>query len=97
MNVAEDYDDITECLNMHPDLLPPGDNEGKLLESGSVVFHKALKTDEKTGYFTETENFPTGTIDNKAMILQVLDRLSPPHNYCRRVTGFLKYVKWVLF
>ena len=43
MNVSEDYDDKVECLNMHPDLLPPAYDGDKLLASGSVVLVKALK------------------------------------------------------
>ena len=44
MNAPEDYDDKIECLNTHPDLLPPADNKKKkLLERDSAVLVKALK------------------------------------------------------
>ena len=42
MSVPEDYDDKIEHLNTHPDLLPPFDDEDKLLERDSAVLVKAL-------------------------------------------------------
>ena len=42
MNVPEDHYDEIEHLNTHPDLLPPADDEKKLLERDSVVLIKAL-------------------------------------------------------
>ena len=39
INVAEDYDNKIEHLNMHPNLLPPADNSDKLLENDSMVLH----------------------------------------------------------
>ena len=61
MNVAEDYDEKIEHLNMHTDLLPPADNNDKLLARDCVALHKALEMDEKTVPFTETDTFPTRT------------------------------------
>ena len=43
MNVPEDYDNKIERLNMHPDLLPPPDDEKKLPERDGAVLIKALE------------------------------------------------------
>ena len=48
MDVPEDYDDQVECLNTHWDLLPPADDNSKLLMSNNVLLYKALGTTEKT-------------------------------------------------
>ena len=42
MNVSEDYDGEIERLNMHPDLLPPAEDPGKLLQEDRAVLIKAL-------------------------------------------------------
>ena len=42
MNVSEDYDDEIECLNTHPDLLPPAEDTEKLLQEDRAVLVKAL-------------------------------------------------------
>ena len=42
MNVSEDYDDDTEHLNTHPDLLPPAEDTEKLLAADRAVLVRAL-------------------------------------------------------
>ena len=87
MNVAEDYDDKIEYLNTHPDLLPPADNNDKLLARDYVVLCKPLEMDEKTVPFTETDTFPTRTTATKAMLPRVLNRFSSPQNHRRSLLG----------
>ena len=87
MNVAKDYDNKMEHLNTHPNLLPPADNNDKLLARDCVALHKALEMDEKTVPFTETDTFPTRTTATKAMLPRVLNRFSSPQNHRRSLLG----------
>ena len=43
MNAPEDYDKKIERLSMHPDLLPPADDDDQLLATNSTVLVKTLK------------------------------------------------------
>ena len=85
MNVPEDYNDEVEHLNTHPDLLPPADDDSKLLVSDSVIIHIYLRTIKKNVSFTET--VPTITIGTKATTQRVLKWFSTPQNHHRNVLG----------
>ena len=85
MNVPEDYDDEVEYLNTHPYLLPPADDDDKILVSNSVVLHKALGTTERTVSFAGT--VPTKTTGTEVMTQIVSKRICTPHNCCRSALG----------
>ena len=64
MNVAEGYDDEIERLNTHLDLLPPADNDDKLLESDSVVLCKALNIESNSVILREAFRMNKKTVSS---------------------------------